>query len=87
MMWLGSFVIFQGPDLLLKKLCDILEGVLWTPSPNLDSRMAWMQSEAGHCNVLLDLVQTVCIKKMEKSPRNIINGSTSDLTLFAADQA
>ena len=62
-----SFVIFRGPDQLLKKLCfcDILEGLLRTPSPpspHLDPRMAWTQSEAGHYYVWLDLVQTVCIK-------------------------
>ena len=39
---------------------------LFPPPPHLDPRMAWMQSEDGHCYVLLDLVQTVCIKKMEK---------------------
>ena len=87
-MWLGSFVIIQGSGPIAKEtICDILEGVLWTPSPHLDPRMAWMQNKAGHCYVLLDLVQTVCIKKWKNSPWNIINGSTSDLTLFTADQA
>ena len=61
-MWLGSFVIFQGSGPIPKNtiFCDILEGVLW-PLPPFGS-MAWMQSEDGHCYVLLDLVQTVCIK-------------------------
>ena len=62
-MWLGSFVIFQGSGPIAKKtmFCDILERVL-CPPPHLDPRMPWMQREDEHCYVLLDLVQTVCIK-------------------------
>ena len=72
---------FRALDQLLKKLyfCDILEGVLRTPS--LSPSPIWIRTWRG-CRARLDIILFEKNHFGKILPGHIINGSTTDLTLF-----